>query len=557
MDMILSFILALSLSTLALPALIRHAGAWRLMDVPDARKCHVGLIPRVGGIAIALSTLLSALIWSIGDGPLIGFLIGALIIALFGLLDDRSNLDFRSKFGGQLVGALIACGFGVQLRQLPFIPAEFLPPVILFAATLVFLLATTNAFNLLDGLDGLAAGCGSLSLAAIAALALISAEDAGIMVVAAAALGATLGFLRYNTHPAIVYMGDAGSQFLGFSIGVLSLLLVERSNGALSVAVILPILGLPVIDTAMVMVLRLRSGKSPFAPDRNHIHHKLLSIGLKHHQAVAAIYMVQAAAVSSAILLRHQSDVVILGVYGAICGAAVAGYLLLRHLRHAAVAQPPSDVAGTEQPVAPRGRWVGRLRRNLIRYIECSVVLYLIGGAMTIDAVAADVSIIALCCAGIAASYIVWPQLTMPMVRLATYLAVIYMSYLSANALADSWLRSTPFYAWLISVALAVGLVMALTPRNRFELSTQDLLAILVVLGIVILSVMSTDTSLVASIAVRALIIAYACELLINLRATQVRRMGLVAILSLLAIASLHVAPSADEVMRTLSILPA
>src|SRR5688572_19580406 len=122
MSTILSFIVALSVSTLALPVLIRNAATWRLLDMPDARKLHVGLVPRVGGIAIVLATLLSALIWSIPDASSIALLLGALVIALFGLLDDRNNLDYRIKFGGQIIGAVILVAAGIQLHDVPFIP---------------------------------------------------------------------------------------------------------------------------------------------------------------------------------------------------------------------------------------------------------------------------------------------------------------------------------------------------------------------------------------------------------------------------------------------------
>src|SRR5690606_24089462 len=126
-----------------------------------------------------------------------------------------------------------------------------------YPITILILLGATNAFNLLDGLDGLAAGCASLSLLAIAALALITTTEVDLLIVVLALLGGILGFLRYNTHPAIVYMGDAGSQFLGFVIGILAVILVDSSGGELRPALILPLMGLPVIDTGMVMLLRI------------------------------------------------------------------------------------------------------------------------------------------------------------------------------------------------------------------------------------------------------------------------------------------------------------
>lgn len=552
MDMILIFLHALLLSTLAIPPLMRRAAGWRLLDVPDARKRHVGMIPRIGGIAIAVSTLISVWLWSLADGAPLGFLIGSAVIVIFGLLDDRNDLDYRIKFGGQIAGAVIAFSFGLQVQHLPLIDVQALPAVISLPITVILLLGSTNAFNLLDGLDGLAAGCASLSLAAVMALALILGNEPHVVIIAVAALGGILGFLRYNTHPAIVYMGDAGSQFLGFTIGVLALMLVELSGGRLSSATILPLLGLPVIDTIMVIVLRLRDGRSPFSPDRNHIHHKLLSVGLKHHQAVGVIYIVQALIVFSAVLLRNQSDLVIIGTYGAICSLCVTGYFIFKH-RHLNLAS--STVITVDHAMSTdlsSQIWPHRARSFLIRYVEGSVALYLVAGAIVVDSVTTDVSIIALGFAGVTLALGLWRQAALPAVRLGVYLAAIYVSYLSGISTNSGWLSSLPFYLWLASVALAVGLIMMLTPGKRFQLSTQDLLVVLVILGIIALPVSTFDKSLVSSIAVRAMIFIYACELLIALRTTKVQAMGLVAAASLLAIGLLHVTPAGWDAVRSL-----
>lgn len=552
MDMILVFLLALSFSTLAIPPLIRRAASWHLLDVPDARKRHVGMIPRVGGIAIAIGTVVSVLLWSFAEAAPLGFLIGSSVIVLFGFLDDRNNLDYRFKFGGQIIGAIITFGFGVQVQHLPLVDVQSLPAVISLPITLILLLGSTNAFNLLDGLDGLAAGCASLSLAAIAALALIFSDDANVVIIAAAVLGGILGFLRYNTYPAIVYMGDAGSQFLGFVIGVLAIMLVERSHGLLSPASILPLLGLPVIDTIMVMLLRIRDGRSPFSPDRNHIHHKLLTVGLKHHEAVGVIYVVQAAIVFSAVLLHNQKDMVIVGAYCAICSLCVGAYFLVkrRHLGQRAMAVTTT----TTRPAATTISrfWPYRARALLIRYVECSVVLYLIAGAIVVDTVTTDISAIALGFAGITVALGLWQQATLPAVRLGVYLAAIYVSYLSGTSTGLVWLSSLPFYLWLASVALAVGTIMLLTPRELFELSTQDLLVVLVTMGILALPIAAIDKSLVSSVVVRAVVFIYACELLITLKTTKVQAIGLVATLSLLALGVLHVTPSGWEAVRSL-----
>lgn len=543
MDLMLSFILALSLSTAVLPALIRHAPDWRLLDVPDARKQHVGLIPRVGGIAIALGTLLSATVWSFSDRAFVGFLCGSIVIVAFGLWDDRSDLNYRIKFGGQIAGALIVTMFGIQLTDLPLLSGP-LELILLVPVSAFILLAATNAFNLLDGLDGLAAGCGILSLAAIGVLGLMTIEGDSVVFVTAAALGGILGFLRYNTHPAIVYMGDAGSQFLGFAVGASAMLLIERSGGTISPFVILPILGLPVLDTALVMILRLREGRSPFSPDRNHIHHRLLATGLSHREAVAAIYLVQTTLVASAIVFAERSDLVVAGVYAAVCGAAGIGYLALRR-RHRA-AGPETAARSAPAPVAPRAKARPRLelmRVWLVRYIAASLGLYLLAGAIFLKDVTADIASIALGCAGLTVLGGLRSRWATIAARLASYLAVIYVSYLSAVSQEPLWLNSLGFYLWLATVALSISIVMATKARSLFKPSTQDLLTILVVVAIVALPSILADQAIIAAIAARALVFLYACELLIALKPGNASRLGFAAVLSLVGIATLHGVP--------------
>jgi UDP-GlcNAc:undecaprenyl-phosphate GlcNAc-1-phosphate transferase len=542
MSMLLSFILALSLSTLILPMLIRNAPAWGLMDAPDARKHHVGLVPRVGGLAIAAGTLISATIWSFTDGAYVGFLLGSVVIVAFGLLDDRNNLDYRMKFAAQIVAATIVVAFGVQVTKLPFVSTE-LVPAFLIPLTILFLLASTNAFNLLDGLDGLAAGCGILSLAAIGVLALASLESGSIVFIAVAALGGILGFLRYNTHPAIVYMGDAGSQFLGFAIGALAILLIERSAGQLSPALVLPILGLPVIDTALVMATRLREGRSPFSPDRNHIHHRLLARGLSHREAVAAIYLAQTMLVVSAIILRNHSDVIILSVYVAVCLACAMLYFVLRR-RPVRDAAPANAVAARKLAAGARLPWVELSRIWLIRYVAVSLIVYLLAGSIMLEAMTVDMGVIALACAALAVVLAIWRRMAMISARLISYLAVISVSYLSGLSTDLSWMNSIGFYLWLGSIAAAIALVMASRARNLFKPSPQDLLTILVVLAIVVFPALITDQSVIASTAVRALVFLYACEVLIMVRPSRAPVLGLIGAISLVLLAMLQALPS-------------
>ena len=179
--------------------------------------------------------------------------------------------------------------------------------------TVLFLVGITNAINLADGLDGLAGGTTFLCLGALAMLAHSSGQIVGAALALAFA-GAILGFLRFNTFPASIFMGDAGSQLLGFAVGVLSLRATQTGTTAISAATPILLLALPILDTLSVMVQRVSEGRSPFSADKNHIHHKLLALGFDHHEAVMVIYTIQADLFLLAYWLRYESDLTILGV---------------------------------------------------------------------------------------------------------------------------------------------------------------------------------------------------------------------------------------------------
>ena len=202
---------------------------------------------------------------------------------------------------------------GVVIRFVPLWGLEPLPDYVAIPFTAFALIGITNAVNLADGLDGLAGGITLLSLGIIGILA-YPTGDANVPLAAIAVIGSIVGFLRFNTYPARIFMGDGGSQFLGFSAGVLVVMLTQTSNSALSPALPLLILGLPIVDTGIVMAQRIREGRSPFSPDKNHIHHRLLALGLHHYEAVFVIYALQTLLVATAYFVRYESDWLILAL---------------------------------------------------------------------------------------------------------------------------------------------------------------------------------------------------------------------------------------------------
>ena len=311
---VMPFLLAMVVTMAWLPVFGRVATKWGIVDRPGHRKVHVTPIPRVGGLAMVIGVLVAALIVIPLEPNDRWFLVAAGVLAAFGAADDRFDLDYRLKLLGQLIAILIVVIAGdAQIHSITLDERVMLPQWLSVPLTVFFLVGITNAINLADGLDGLAGGTTFLCLGALAMLS----HSSGQLVTAALSLafaGAILGFLRFNTFPASVFMGDAGSQLLGFAVGVLSLRATQSGTSALSAATPVLLLALPILDTLSVMVQRISEGRSPFSPDKNHIHHKLLALGFSHHEAVMVIYAIQADLFLLAYWMRYESDVAIMGV---------------------------------------------------------------------------------------------------------------------------------------------------------------------------------------------------------------------------------------------------
>src|ERR1700733_4798170 len=316
------FLLAMVVTIAWLPIFGRVAAKWRVVDQPGERKVHALPIPRIGGVAMAIGVLVPAIIVVPLQAADRYFLIAAGVLTAFGALDDRFDLDYRIKMAGQVLAAgIVVLGGDIQIHALTLDDRLMLPAWVSVPLTMFFLVGITNAINLADGLDGLAGGTTFLCLCALAMLA-HSVGEPSCTALALAFAGAVLGFLRFNTYPASVFMGDAGSQLLGFSIGVLSIRATQNASSEIRAAIPILLLAVPMLDTLSVMVQRIAEGRSPFSPDKNHIHHKLLALGFDHHEAVMLIYAIQGALFLLAYWLRYESDLLILGfvtVFFALC----------------------------------------------------------------------------------------------------------------------------------------------------------------------------------------------------------------------------------------------
>lgn len=327
-----AFMTALCASLIMVPLLRRWALDKGTLDTPDERKLHSTPTPRLGGIAIFIAFLFSALIFTPQDLALRGLLAGGLVIFATGIADDLHGLTSKQKFAGQIVGCLVTIvvsdlwlqRFGDPLATGPVV----FPPWAGIPFTIFAVVGVTNAINLIDGLDGLAGGVSVMALVAFAVLGLLDGNTLAV-ILAVALAGAILGFLKYNFYPARIFMGDTGSLTVGFVLGFLAVHLTQRPGGHVNVLAPVLVLGLPVFDALWVMSRRAIRRMSPFSPDRTHVHHKFLDLGFEHRFTVLVIYSLSLFWACGALLLREQPEYHLLLFLGV---TATIFYLLLRHL---------------------------------------------------------------------------------------------------------------------------------------------------------------------------------------------------------------------------------
>jgi len=294
------------LTALVVPLVRRLGLRWDLVDTPDPRKQHTRPMVRLGGVGIVIGfSVALSLTWLLGgftdlpadkDQLIWTTLAGALCFFVIGLADDLFALPPLPRLLGQLLVAIAVWAEGVRIDtiELPFNLLDreaflVLPDGLSLLATVIWLVGITNAINWLDGLDGLAAGVSGIAAVGLLSVS-FSLHQSAAGLLAAALAGSCLGFLRHNFNPARIFMGDGGSYFLGFALGAISI--VGPAKGLTGVSLLLPILilSLPLADMSAVIMGRLREGRSPFYPDRRHLHHRLLRAGLSHRRTVLLIY---------------------------------------------------------------------------------------------------------------------------------------------------------------------------------------------------------------------------------------------------------------------------
>ncbi|MBR4693682.1 MAG: undecaprenyl/decaprenyl-phosphate alpha-N-acetylglucosaminyl 1-phosphate transferase [Bacilli bacterium] len=293
-NIILIVLVTFLTSVLLTPFIIKAADHIGAMDIPNERKVHKKPIPRLGGLAIFGAFLLGYMLFARTSNQMLSILIGGFLVVLVGIFDDVKPVPAKIKFIVQVLAAAVVVFYGrIFFGRITFLGLDFTFPVPLnYLFTILFMVGTMNAINLIDGLDGLASGISSIYFATIAIIAFILNKMQGLdTILALIMLGSTLGFLVWNFNPAKIFMGDTGSLFLGFTISVISLL---GFKGATLTSFIIPIviLSIPIFDTGLAILRRILKGEKISAPDKEHFHHQLLKMKFSMKATVLIIYAI-------------------------------------------------------------------------------------------------------------------------------------------------------------------------------------------------------------------------------------------------------------------------
>ena len=366
---LLAFLTALLASFVLTPVVKTLAYKVGAIDIPkDGRRMHSTPIPRLGGLAIFLGFLISVLMFVPMTREMKSILLGAVVIVVLGIIDDIMALPALLKFVVQIAAALIPAlnGVNIQVFSNPNLFSEHLYwrlGGLSLPFTVLWIVAVTNSVNLIDGLDGLAAGVSTISATAMLMIALVGGE-ADVSLVLGAVAGACLGFLPYNFHPASMFMGDTGATFLGYILAAMSIQGLYKYYAVISFVVPFLILGLPIFDTTFAFVRRLAHGQNPMHADRGHIHHRLIDMGLSQKQAVATLYVISAILGLSAVVLTTgggQRAVLLFATLGIAAAIAASQIFPFReshtdHPRERTAESPAEGEETAEQkPESPAG----------------------------------------------------------------------------------------------------------------------------------------------------------------------------------------------------------
>ncbi len=504
------------------------------LDRPSPRKIHTEPMPRMGGLAMALGMLITVSLWIPKDGFVKAFLISSIIIIIFGILDDIVGIGYKGKFLGQVIATVAVISYGrvriVTMGNL--LPANLcLTDWASYVLTLLVIVGVTNAINLSDGLDGLAGGICLLIFSCIGYLA-YKAHMPVITLLAVSMVGVIFGFLRFNTYPATIFMGDTGSQLLGFAGIVLAIKLTQES---LTIRPVLPLIlfGFPVLDTLAVMAQRIADGRSPFKADKNHFHHKLIRLGFFHTEAVFIIYVIQSCLVLTALLFRASSDRLLLLGYALFCIAVIAFFHFTERTGYQIRRYDYIDKVFKGKLRVLKER--GVLIRGCFKAVEWGVPGLVLLAAIIPHSIPMHVSIISLPFLAFGIAAISWKHNWLPVsIRVGIYFLLPYLLYLDelnpAQWITPAFMKLFNLYLGLL--ALFMILTLKFTRRQKgFKLSPMDFLIIFIVLVASALPEQGLKTYHVGMLASKIIVLLFGYEVLVGELRGQLLRLGVLTAL--------------------------
>lgn len=308
-----AFVTSLAVALIFSPVAIKIAPKIGAIDVPkDGRRMHTKAMPRFGGLAIYMGTMVSLVIYAGQNEKILPVIIGGTLIYILGVIDDLKNLPAKLKFGAQLLVAILMYTMGLRIKLITNYFGEgalHFGTVVCFIVTVLWIVGVTNTINLIDGLDGLAAGIAAIAALSIAYVAYIHGDEYGMMIVCLAMLclaGGCIGFLPFNFFPAKIFMGDGGSLFLGFMMATLSVVGPLKRSTIIAVVVPVIVLGIPLFDTFFAIFRRVVNKRPIMEADKGHLHHRLMALGYGQRRAVLMLYGISGVMGMAAVLISRE-----------------------------------------------------------------------------------------------------------------------------------------------------------------------------------------------------------------------------------------------------------
>ena len=510
----LSFYLLMAITSMAIcmaiiPVMMRVAPHIGMIDAPDGRKVHTETIPRSGGVGIVIGIVIPLLVWLNSSVFSTSVILGCLVLLFFGAWDDAKSIRPLFKFFGQLIAALIAVYYGeIYVHHFPFMGLENLPEYLSKPFTVVAIVGMINALNLSDGLDGLAGGEAIISLVAVAYLAYLF-DGTTAVAIAVVTIGGIFGFLRFNSHPARIFMGDAGSQTLGFILAVLVVYLTQYVNPLVSPVIALLLLGLPIIDSVAVFYLRAKRGDSLVVAAKDHLHHRILGLGFHHYESVIIIYSVQIILIVCAVSLPYESDFLLIGVYFTICLLVFSTIVFAEKNKwHAHKKKTGVPLFFTNLLSK-----YGAVSVIPYRVLKACMSLFIVAAAVMSTDVPIDfgISSLLLLVAVIASNWLA------NLYRLVMFVTIGFAVYLLSTYPPD-WLLDQISLVYLFFMVLTVVsfITARVSVREHFQITPLDYLVIIMVIIVSLAPGIEHGASSMIWMVLQMIILFYGCELLIQ-----------------------------------------